>query len=128
MANTGTKRDKKERAIYIPYTHLILIIGRFHLLLCFTITSTVWVETKFQEEATFGAKGPTVPAALRGLGAPELEIKIGQMVQGGHGWCVGVLLDRKIRGTFEGGGITSPTSQNICNAKQQMFPCDFAKS
>ena len=52
-----------------------------------------------------------MPAALRGLGAPELEIKIGQMVQGGHGWCVGVLLDRKIGGTFEGGGITSPTSQ-----------------
>lgn len=38
-----------------------------------------------QEEATSGAKGPTVPAALRGLDAPELEIKIGQMVQGDHG-------------------------------------------
>eukprot|EP00434_Breviolum_minutum_P009960 symbB.v1.2.008780.t1/scaffold514.1/size193457/6 len=35
-----------------------------------------------EEEATSGAKGPTVPAALRGLDAPELEIKIGQMVQG----------------------------------------------
>lgn len=39
-----------------------------------------------QEEATSGAKGPAVPAALRGLDAPELEIKIGQMVQGGQGF------------------------------------------
>ena len=43
-----------------------------------------------QEEGTSGgAKGPTLPAALRGLDAPELETKIGQMVQGGgvgEGW------------------------------------------
>ena len=36
-----------------------------------------------EEGVSGGAKGPTVPAALRGLDAPELETKIGQMVQGG---------------------------------------------
>ncbi|CAL1148755.1 unnamed protein product [Cladocopium goreaui] len=35
-----------------------------------------------EEGVSGGAKGPTVPAALRGLDAPELETKIGQMVQG----------------------------------------------
>ena len=44
--------------------------------------------------------------------------------------CVGVLLDQKIGGTFEGGGITSLTSQKHLQyfAKKRMFPCDFAKS
>jgi hypothetical protein len=36
-----------------------------------------------EEGVSGGAKGPSLPAALRGLDAPELETKIGQMVQGG---------------------------------------------
>ena len=46
-----------------------------------------WSVNCQEEGISGGAKAPTLPAALRGLEAPELETKIGQMVQGGpKGW------------------------------------------
>ena len=78
-----------------------------------------------QEEATSGAKGPTVPAALRGLDAPELEIKIGQMVQGGHGFCG----PENRRNILNGVVSYHQHHQNICNlvAKKPMFSCDVTQ-